>query len=88
LTPSTQSILIKFDFFALGFIGEVLLADGAGIFVLEPVEDALGVICMLTLELDSLLRDLHVVLADWADFSFLLDRLAGQSLEILLRQPL
>jgi hypothetical protein len=88
LTPSTQSILIKFDFFALGFIGEVLLADGAGIFVLEPVEDALGVICMLTLEFDSLLRDLHVVLADWADFSFLLDRLAGQSLEILLRQPL
>jgi hypothetical protein len=88
LTPSTQSILIKFDFFALGFIGEVLLADGAGIFVLEPVEDALGVICMLTLELDSLLRDLHVVLADWADFSFLLDRLAGQSLQILLRQPL
>jgi hypothetical protein len=88
LTPSTQSILIKFDFFALGFIGEVLLADGAGIFVLEPVEDALGVICMLTLELDSLLGDLHVVLADWADFSFLLDRLAGQSLQILLRQPL
>jgi hypothetical protein len=88
LTPSTQSILIKFDFFALCFIGEVLLADGAGIFVLEPVEDALGVICMLTLELDSLLGDLHVVLADWADFSFLLDRLAGQSLQILLRQPL
>ena len=43
---------------------------------------------MLAFEFDRLFRDLHVVLADWADFPLLLDLLPCQFLQILLGQPL
>ena len=83
-----DSVLIKFYFFVLALVRQVLLADGAGVLVLEPVEDALRVVGVLALELDGLLRDLHVILAHRADFSLLLDLLPQQSLEVLLGQSL
>lgn len=83
-----DSVLIKFYFFVLALVRQVLLADGAGVLVLEPVEDALRVVGVLALELDGLLRDLHVVLAHRADFPLLLDLLPQQSLEVLLGQSL
>ena len=43
---------------------------------------------MLAFELDGLLQDLHIALADWADFPLLLDLLSSQSLDILLRKSL
>jgi hypothetical protein len=83
-----DSVLIKFYFFVLALVRQVLLADGAGVLVLEPVEDALRVVGVLALELDGLLRHLHVVLAHRADFPLLLDLLPQQSLEVLLGQSL